>query len=456
MITSTIRTRPTAPSNVATSPHMPLYYVPIPRRMVEDLRDTPVALAAFALVARIFRATREPVVISPRDLQIFDPVLSYGSAFRALKRLRETGWLLATDIGRKKAFTPTWGLISGNTRPWDLEAASLGRPRHINTLRLDQRLLDICIGRLTPNPHHPALVRRYFKTPLLGLMAIGDYTMALAGISVHSRILEDLHLLSNGQALPLPDNTTIFAIASQRETIGLTPAGWAQTPFPPPAAAPAPPSSGQALFFVPVDQIGPMIGEVIADVIADMIGDQSSDDQEISASESAEDLIEMQSLTSHVVMEKNESTTHARPTKTVEGGEGGGGKIQQDHAEQPTKPVHETSRLLQEIGVRRSVATSLADREPSQVSRLIAQARARLDVRDIAAWVVAALRDLPDEPIALPPAPVRVSEGPILFHSGISGYQRQIWLSRFRAALPGDRQAILDRFIQEVGHDPVA
>ncbi|MBX0328781.1 hypothetical protein K2Z83_13970, partial [Oscillochloris sp. ZM17-4] len=104
---------------------------------------------------------------------------------------------------------------------------------------------------------------------------------------------------------------------------------------------------------------------------------------------------------------------------------------------------------------RRSVAAGLADRPASQVARVIAQARARTDVRDLAGWVVAALRDLPDESPPESP-PTRVSSSPILFHPGLSGRERQIWLNRFRAADPADRQAILDRFFTEFGHVPAS
>lgn len=107
--------------------------------------------------------------------------------------------------------------------------------------------------------------------------------------------------------------------------------------------------------------------------------------------------------------------------------------------------------MLRSVGVRRAVAHSLADRPQAQVARVIAQARARTDVRDLAGWVVSALRELPDAPAEAPP-PAQVSPAPILFHPGLSGYERQIWLSRFRAAEPADRQAILDRFFTEFGH----
>jgi hypothetical protein len=75
---------------------------------------------------------------------------------------------------------------------------------------------------------------------------------------------------------------------------------------------------------------------------------------------------------------------------------------------------------------------------------VISQARARQDVRNIAAWVVSVLRTLPTEEI------VPVTDGPsalpILLHQDISGYDRMRWMEIFRSTAPADRQTVLDRF----------
>ncbi|MBX0328231.1 hypothetical protein K2Z83_11140 [Oscillochloris sp. ZM17-4] len=248
----------------------PSYYIPIPRRLIIDLRDAPVAIGAYALIARRYHADRVPVPISPRDLQIYDPSLSYGAATRALQRLAAAGWLIAQRTpGRKSAYISAWGRIAGAPRAWDLELPDYGRPRHIPTLRLDRRLLDICMGRLDPHPGHPALAQRYLTTPLLSLRDIGIYSMALHGFPAASYALENLGLLRDDAAQPLPDDdATILALASQRRLldagspIALSPAGYRQLGLDL-AEPPAPASTGQALFFVPPDQIGPMIGNPI-------------------------------------------------------------------------------------------------------------------------------------------------------------------------------------------------
>ncbi|MBX0328233.1 hypothetical protein K2Z83_11150 [Oscillochloris sp. ZM17-4] len=94
------------------------------------------------------------------------------------------------------------------------------------------------------------------------------------------------------------------------------------------------------------------------------------------------------------------------------------------------------------------MAASLADRQAVQVARVIAQARARADVRDLAGWVVAALRDLPDGIETPPERPL--SALPIHAHPDLSDEQRDRWIRRFRAApTPAEQRAILDRLTQE-------
>jgi hypothetical protein len=342
--------------------------------------------------------------------------------------------------------------VRGAALPWDLAAPCLGRPRHVDSLRLDQRLLDVCVGRIDPHPAHPALVRRYLAAPLLGLREVGAYALALAGLPVASPALEDLGLLAGDRPLPLPDEATILAVASQRGDPALSPEGWRRTAFgsvaEPPQAAP----QGQALFFVPPDQIGRVIGAEIAGPITISMPPEASSTAS-GRPKSAEDKAP---TGSHGAMESHGISPTTSALAIPEGGSGGGGELrsQQPDSQRDApaiQPASESARLLHAVGVRRSVAAGLADRPADVVARVIAQARVRPDVRDLAGWVVAALRDLPAEtPPDLPPA--RVSPSPILFHPDITGRERQIWLGRFRAADLADRQAILDRFFQEFGH----
>jgi hypothetical protein len=467
------------------------YYVPLPRRLLADLRDTPLAIGVYALVARLYRLTREPVPLSPRDLGAFDPSLSQGAADRALRRLLGAGYLGASpSAGRKKAYRPTWGLVHGLPVPWDLPAACLGRPRHIPELRLPQELLDICLGRLQPNPHHAALVERYVGLPLLSLRDVGSYALASAGLPASSPDLEALGLLRAGQVLPVPPAATILAVSSQRAwgaanaPTALTSTGWGQTAF---AEAPAlPPADPVAsvLFFVPTERVGPLIGQGVGP----LIGCSPEADQPPCAAQCARPaLIDTPEGSHGFDQGKIESTTgggdnqpsHAphngAPRRgdsraalaeseggshLAEGGlhlaEGGLHLAEGGSRAAPTDVAGESLTLLQQLHVNARVADELADAPAPLVRQAIDQARATPGVRDQARWVVGVLRDwkargwptVQPEPVK----PVRVSDTPILLHPGVSPRVRQIWLNRFRAADPGERQAILDRFFQEAVH----
>ncbi|NNJ13065.1 hypothetical protein EKD04_022320 [Chloroflexales bacterium ZM16-3] len=457
------RPAPVPPAPLATGAPTPTYYVLIPRRLAEDLRSAPIAIAAFALIARIFRATGQPVPLSAGDLQVFDPALRDGAAARALIHLAKTPWVSVTPrLGGKSTYTPTWGSIGGTPCLWDLHAPSLGRPRHIPTLRLDQNLLDVCMGRLDPHPDHPAIARRYLTTPLLGLREVGAYTLALAGLPVANPILAGLHLLVHGQPRPVPDEATILASASQRAPDALTEAGWRRTAFPPPPPPPAEP--GHGLFFVPPGQIGPMTGEGLGEGLGgglggglgDQIGHGAHDAGPITASESLETHLAVDAPGSHGIMnQKDRDSTTDTSEQTLTSA--GGGEISLRHrtagrrVPPPTDALapNESTQLLLAIGVRRSVALRFAEHPVAQVTQVIAQARARADVRDLPAWVVSALRDLPATDTPLEPEPL-LSALPIYQHPSLTDEQRDRWIYRFRAVhTAAEQRAILARLAQE-------
>lgn len=285
------------------------YYVPLPRRLAEDLRNSPVAIGAYCLIARLYRISRAPVPLSPGDLQCLDPSLSYGAATRALRRLADSPYVLVERVrGRKNSYAPAWGAVSGAVLPWDLGAPCLGRPRHIAELRLDQRLFDTCLGHVRTHAEHPAIVERYVAQPLLGLEEVGAYGAALAGVAPAGGRLVELGLL--------------------------------------------------------------------------------------------------------------------------------------DHCGRP----------LREIGVRRSVSERMGVRPQEQIAQVIAQARARGDVRDLAGWVVSALHELPESQPVGPPRP-KASDRAILMHPELTHAERSRWLTRFRNADATARSAVLERFIKEHPHE---
>jgi hypothetical protein len=80
---------------------------------------------------------------------------------------------------------------------------------------------------------------------------------------------------------------------------------------------------------------------------------------------------------------------------------------------------------------------------------VITQARARSDVRDLAAWVVSTLRDLPETDVKVEPEQL-LSAKPIYFHPNLTSDERSDWLMRFRrATTAAEQRAILARLAEQ-------
>lgn len=279
-------------------------YVPIPTRMLIDLADTPLAVGLYSLIARLFFIVKTPIPLSADDVRSYDPTLRRGAILRAFDRLTRGGWVQATcQTGHKTRYLPAWGCIGGTLRLWNLGAPALGRPAHVPTLRLDRRLLDTCMGKITPHPTRPARVERYTTTALLGLRDVGAYALTLDGQPTPTPALNGWGLIQNGQASALPADTVILALASQRtlheqNAVLLAPKGYARLGLAPrvPDQDTPPSPSGQPLVYVPPEQrhntvlrldgvIGEVIGSVIGGVIGGVIGEEEQTLTTASASE---------------------------------------------------------------------------------------------------------------------------------------------------------------------------
>lgn len=450
----------TSASNHTTMSKQPTYYVPLPSQLLNALRDTPLAIGVYALVARVYRATKAPVPLSPADVATYDPAISAAAARRALARLQKQGYLkLVPFSGRSNAYIPTWGLVNGQARLWALDASCLGCPRHIRTQHVPQDLLDVCIGRLDPHANRGANVRRYLTAPLLSLIDVGAYALNAASYPTASPTLVQLGLLVGGKAMPLPAKADILALATQRRLfdagspVALTEAGWAQLGLAPDAEV----ATGRPLVFVPPEQGGNRVGHPAGNPV----GSDALAESRSSASQRPRGRFVPPAERSHGSERKKgrKETTPQPPTTPCAEVGGGDSSTSPNMSEktvtaaqetgQDTNPENAVVSRLRQIGVNPSVALTLADRAPAQIERVIAQARAHKGVRDVAAWVVAVLRTLPvDEPEA-PPSPPKVSDLVILGHPELTTTQRSRWIARFRNADAADRPAVLTQLLAE-------
>ncbi len=160
-------------------------YLLLPEKLCADLRDNPIALGVYALIARQFFITHESIPLSAGDLMHFDPELSYGQARRALERLSKAGWIICTALGRKNTYLPSWGIIAGSPRPWCHNAERLGRPAHVRTIRFEASVLD-SIGRILP--HHCLRAVVYAGQKTATLASIGQTALSSARMVVQQNI----------------------------------------------------------------------------------------------------------------------------------------------------------------------------------------------------------------------------------------------------------------------------
>ena len=260
----------------------PSAYSPIPQRLIADLHDSPLAIGLYGLIARLYLVAQSPIPLSAPDVLRYDPALSRGAVLRALARLLAAGYLIeSTQTGCKTRYTPAWGRIGGSPLAWNMARPCLGRPRHIASLRLDRRLLDICMGKLTPHATRAAVITRYVTAPILSLTDVGCYALTMAGLPHATPALVRLGAVREGHVQPLPSDQRLLALISQRALdldqhpdvcVELTSSGTRRMGLQPLLAPDSAASTTQPLFFVPPH----MIGMLIHPVIGPMIGSDAS------------------------------------------------------------------------------------------------------------------------------------------------------------------------------------
>jgi hypothetical protein len=366
----------------------------IPHRLLTDLRDSPLAIGIYSLLARLYLITQCELPLSACDIQRYDPTLSRGAILRAIARLVQSGWIVEqSQTGHKHCYVPAWGPINGRIRAWQMQAPALGRPAHIHTLRLDQRLLDLYLGKLTPHPRCAALVERYLSQPLISLADVGAYALTLYGQTAVTPTLLRWGLIHGDQACAIPPDHLVLAYASQPQEgcmdspqltrKGLTKIGIAHAA--PPAALTG---ADTPLFFVPPELIATVIGGGISNVI----GHPRSSSPPSSPPEC---ITTSPPVPAQTIAWSQKTIQRIDPPPTANGGESGGGNM--SHVDsQPEIPPTETAQALMELHVRPRIVAELSNQPIEIVRAAIAAGQARPDVRDLAGWVVAMVRDVRD------------------------------------------------------------
>lgn len=242
----------TAPDAPVSGEPKPRPYVLLPESLLRSSGNNPVAIGIFALIARLHFALKTPVPLSAADIEAYDPTLSRGAILRAISKLIERGFLVATRSRRKAAYTPAWGRVNGRVVLYDPDAPSLGKPKHLHAQRVDRDILDVGLGRLDPQRLGHAAIRRYTRIPLLGLRDVGAYAAGQGTSTLRAWQLVDSH----GQPQPV-DADRMLKLASQRllaESCDslLTDDGYARLHLPArPKSAQPEPERGELLIYVP-------------------------------------------------------------------------------------------------------------------------------------------------------------------------------------------------------------
>ena len=376
------------PGSLLSAAELPAPYCPMPRRLLSDVRDNPLAIGLYVLIGRLYLVTHAPIPLGRADVLAYDPSLKPGAVKRAFDRLLMGGWLVSATVAGspKYHYTPSWGSIGGVTRPWSLQAPGLGRPRHLGIVRVNRDLLDIGVGRLDPHSRHAAEVTRYLVAPALGLADLGSYALVLAGLGRATPALTTLGLVDGGVVCTVPPASVVLQQLTQRSGIDLSEHGRRKLGLPP--------VSGQAV-----------IGCQIGDVIGELIGSVPERNVPFSASGTAE--TPKRALRPIIPGNRRDSSDSLTPPPTPAPSGGGPRVLRGRQAERPKAapvPDTETTRLLGTINVRPAQLLELAHMPFAAVEAAIADGRARGGIRDLAGWVVYLLRQQRDHGWTPPPS----------------------------------------------------
>lgn len=369
-------------------------YCLLPRTMLSDLRDNPLAIGLYLLVARLYLVSQAPIPLSRADVLAYDPTLKIGAVKRAFDRLTGSGWLIASSVAGspKRHSMPSWGMVGGAVRPWSLQAPALGRPRHVETVRVNRDLLDVGMGRMSPHPRHAAEIMRYLRVPALSLADLGAYALTLAGLCHDTPTLNALGLVEHRQVRAVPSASTLLQQFVQHAGVELN-------------------EHGRRKLGVREQEQPAVIGRQIGGVIGDLIGSAPERNRPFSASERSEQPHHTPRSTIPGILRDSSDSPTPPLTPPAAGGQS---SLHQYRKGLPPVPDTEASRLLRTIAVRPTQQRELAGMSLTVVEAAIADGRARDGIRDLAGWVVYLLRQHRDHGWTPPPPAPRADAPEVL------------------------------------------
>ena len=179
----------------------------IPTRLIVEYRRIPSRIALYGLIGRLFVENLTEVPLTRYDVMAYDSTFSDGSFQRGVSSLQKYGWLVIkkTHVGRRKnTFIPTWGNSSTTLLTWNHGAKLRTCPAQIACVEVNVSLFDDFGGILIPSRMDLAHITRSNPDQALNLHDIGTYIGALAQVLGSTSRLEEVGLIKDGKAQPLP------------------------------------------------------------------------------------------------------------------------------------------------------------------------------------------------------------------------------------------------------------
>ncbi len=147
----------------------------VPQNILDVCGERSLAVAIYALVARLWIGSKGPVALTRAAIQAFDPSATTRRIVNASSWLTKQQLLSVVKIGGRNHYVPMFLLRNGTSTPWSADQPRYGRPESMAFVVAPFRLFDAYLGTLTTHSYAPATVSRYTTKPLLSLDDVGAY-----------------------------------------------------------------------------------------------------------------------------------------------------------------------------------------------------------------------------------------------------------------------------------------